>query len=514
MQDLQQTLHQLLDYIRGIWIKKRFVLVTSWIICPIGFAYVAMLPDEYESEAVVFVDTRSKIQPLLRGLTIQTNPQQEIEMIAQTLLSRSNIEEIARQSDLDITVTTDAEYVELINDLSEDIRLRPTSNENMYTITYRHENAEKARTVVQETLDLFVEGSLGNNRRDSDTANRFLDEQIAEYESRLLESEQRLADFKRQYADVLPQQGNFYDNLTNMSQRLEDLQLSIRETEQQVSSLKNQLRPQADSNGDISVATRFDSRIDTLQERLDELRLRYTDLHPDVIETTELLGSLKNAREQEIASLTSSASGDDGNMNILTQEIRLEISRLESSIASMKVREKDFQSKISILRSKIDLVPQVEAELTALNRDYGIMQQKYEQLLTRRESAELSRRADVSSDDLQFRIIEPPLTPTEPTGPKRLIFYTLVVLVGFGSGIGLAFLFSQLSPVLVRAQQLHSLTSYPVLGSVSHLQYKEISHKNKIKLVIFFTLSGILLSMYLSLVGAELLNVNLVQRVF
>ena len=77
MQDLQQTLAQLIDFVRGIWIKKRFIIITSWLICPIGFAYVAMLPDEYESNAVVYVDTRSIIQPLLRGLTIQTTPKQK-----------------------------------------------------------------------------------------------------------------------------------------------------------------------------------------------------------------------------------------------------------------------------------------------------------------------------------------------------------------------------------------------------------------------------------------------------
>ena len=86
MQDFQQTLLQVLDYIRGIWIKKRYVIICSWLICPAGFFYVSTLPDVYESNAQVYVDTRSVLQPLLRGLAIQTDPQQEIEMMAKTLL--------------------------------------------------------------------------------------------------------------------------------------------------------------------------------------------------------------------------------------------------------------------------------------------------------------------------------------------------------------------------------------------------------------------------------------------
>ena len=102
MQNLQQSINLVLDYVKGIWIKKRYVMICSWLICPIGFFYVASMPDQYQSRAVVFVDTRSVLQPILRGLAIQTNPAQEIQMMVKTLLSRSNVEKIARESDLDL----------------------------------------------------------------------------------------------------------------------------------------------------------------------------------------------------------------------------------------------------------------------------------------------------------------------------------------------------------------------------------------------------------------------------
>jgi hypothetical protein len=85
--------------------------------------------------------------------------------------------------------------------------------------------------------------------------------------------------------------------------------------------------------------------------------------------------------------------------------------------------------------------------------------------------------------------------------------------VGFGSGTGLAFFLSQMSPVLHRAQQLSQLTAYPVLGVVSHLEISDISHKNKMKLLTFTVSSGLLIALYLGLVGAELFNINIVERV-
>ena len=517
MQDLQQTLVQALDYIKGVWIKKRYVIIFSWLICPVGFVYVASLPDVYSSKAQVFVDTRSVLQPLLRGLAIQTNPDQEIQMMAKTLLSRSNVEKIARESDLDITTTTEAEFETLVTNLTKDIQLSSTGRDNIYNISFSNEEPSTAQRVVQETLDLFVEGALGNNRKDTDTAGRFLDEQIAEYESRLTEAEQRLANFKRQYNDILPLAGTYYSSLQGLNDELEATRLQIRQAQQQAETLKGQISSskQNDSFGVTNrdepvLSTRYDERIKSLEEELDRLTLRFTDLHPDVIETKALLESLEESRSKEIEAFLT-ADGDEQNQPLseLNREIKLEASRLESQIASLRVKESDLQSKIAGLESKVDLIPQIEAESSALNREYGVTKQKYEELLSRRESADLSRRADVSAEELQFRIIEPPLLPKRPSGPNRIIFYTVVLVLGFGSGIAIAFLISQLNPILIRPKQLLNVSDYPIWGTVTHLNIEQINKTNRNRLLVFLLSSGTILAMYGALVAAEIMNIDL-----
>ncbi|AFS38160.1 XrtA system polysaccharide chain length determinant [Alteromonas macleodii] len=517
MQDLQQTLIQILDYIKGVWIKKRYVIIFSWLICPIGFLYVASLPDVYSSKAQVFVDTRSVLQPLLRGLAIQTNPDQEIQMMAKTLLSRSNVEKIARESDLDITTASELEFETLVTKLSDEIKLSSTGRDNIYNISFSNELPSVAQRVVQETLDLFVEGALGNNRKDTDTAGRFLDEQISEYESRLTEAEQRLANFKRQYNDILPLAGTYYSSLQNLNNELESTRLQIKQTQQQTDSLNKQISnaKRNDSFGvtnqeEPTLRTRYDDRIRSLEEELDRLTLRFTDAHPDVVETRALLSSLEQSREKEIeAFLSNEEDGNNAPLSELNREIKLEASRLESQIASLRVKETDLQRKISELESKVDLIPQIEAESSALNRDYDVTKRKYEELLSRKESADLSRRADVSAEDLQFRIIEPPLLPKRPSGPNRLIFYTAVLILGFGSGIGIAFLISQLNPILIRPKQLLNVSDYPIWGTVTHLNIEQINKTNRNRLLVFLLSSGTILAMYSALVAAEVMNIDL-----
>lgn len=516
MQDLQPSIAQFFDFLKGIWIKKRIIVICSWIICPIGFFYVATLPNQYESSAKVYVDTGSPLDQVLSGIAIKSDPKEEIRMMARTLLSRSNLETIARESDLDIATTNDSEFNDLVSELSDEIELIYTGEDNIYDIIYTNEAPNAAQRVVQETLALFVEGSLGNNRRDTDTAGRFLDEQIADYENRLAESEQRLAEFKRKYSEILPLSGTYYGSLQAMKNSLEATRLEIRQTKQQIDAMKAQISSgkMSDSfgvrnEGENALKTRYDDRIKSLEDQLDTLTLRYTEQHPDVVETKALLANLEEARQEEIQQFFSEQDDETGQpVGEYNSQLSLEVSRLQSNIASLEVKEDDLEKKIADVESRIDLVPQIEAEQASLNRDYGITKKRYEELLSRRESSDLSRRADVSAEEFQFRIIEPPMVPNSPSGPQRLMLYTLVLLVGFGVGIGIAFLLNQVAPILVRARQLKDLTDYPIWGTVTHLEVERISKVNRGRIMAFTLSSLAIVVLYGALMTAELLNVN------
>jgi len=497
MQDLQQTIAQLLDYVRGIWLKKRYIIISSWLICPIGFFYVFTLPDVYESKAVVYVDTSSVMESLLKGLTVEANPTEKIEIMTKTLLSRSNVEQIALKSDLDLTTTSDTNFNSLIDELSDDIKLSGTS-----------------KKVVQETLNTMIEGTLGSNRKESDAADRFIESQIADYEARLVESESRLASFKRQYNDVLPIAGSFYTQLQELKATLESDRLSIAQLKEQIAAVKSKMsRPKSNSgsvsaNEESSLRTRYDDRIAALEEELDRLTLRFTDQHPDVVETKALLSQLVKSRDEEIEEFLADYEDDDGSFNEINQDIQLEVSKLEGLLASTKVKEKATVVKIEELESKIDLIPQIEAELTALNRDYDVTKTKYLELLNRKETADLSRRAEVSAEELKFRVIEPPSLPLLPSNTIRPVFLTAVLVIGFGVGTAFAFLLSQMSPMLFRAEQLQSEIPYPIIGIVTHLGKSEIMKKRKKKVIVFALSSSLLVLTYVTLVLIDLLQID------
>jgi polysaccharide chain length determinant protein (PEP-CTERM system associated) len=499
-------------------------MICTWLICPVGFVHVASMPNVYESSARVYVDTSSVLQPLLRGLALQTDPSKEVAMMVQTLLSRPNIEIIARGSDLDISASNAVEYENLINSLSNKIRLRATGRNNLYTISYSHQDPEMAKTVVQKTLDLFVESTKGNNKKDSDSANRFIDEQIDEYAIRLSVSEKRLSNFKRKYSELLPKQGSFYQNYASLEGTLESTRLTIKETEQKIVALSEQIEYRKTNQdgssvrpfeGPSSLTTRYDGRINTLEKNLDQLTLMYTELHPDVIGANNLLDSLLASRKLEIEEYLSLNDGEKPEqIGSIASEIKLEMSRLESQIASLRVTETYYTNGIETLKQKIDLVPQVEAEQTALNRDYEVTRKKHFALLSRKEQADLAQKANVSAEKIQFKVVEPPIAPKTASGPNRLLFYTITLVIGFATGLGLAFLISQFNPVLVMSSQLTSSTSYPVFGVVTHLDRIYIKKINRSKLLVFICSSSLIVGLYGVLMSAEIMNFYIYARIF
>jgi len=528
---MQEILEQIIDYLKGIWIKRRYIMISTWLICPLGWYFIAAMPDVYESEARVYVDTQSLLRPLLRGLTVETNPQTQIRLMVKTLLSRPNLERISRMTDLDVQANTNEEYEAIIARLKNDLKISTAGRENIYTLSIDDKNPEIAKNIVQSALTVFIENTLGETRSESDTAQKFLNTQIKEYENRLMSAEAKLTDFKQKYSDVLPNQsGGYYQKLNSAKEKLKAIELELLEATTRLKSAEAQLA--VDKNSTTSsqnkikssntIQTTYDARIEELEASLDTLQLRYTDKHPDVKEVKRRLEHLNKQRAVEIEKFIAASS--DGNSNLaaisqspVLQEVQIEINQLKNQIASLKVRSNNYKSDVQELESKIHTLPEIEAELVALTRGYDITKQKHDELLNRRETAQLAQQADETTDKIQFRVIDPPRAATAPSGPPRVLFFVAVTVLGIGAGMGLSLLMSQLNPIVTSSKQLSKATGIPIFGMVSANENLGLHSWHRKKTLIFIisniTLLGILVLFISYFAFPDLIQAPL-QRIF
>src|SRR5439155_15465452 len=193
---MNELYRELLTHLRGIWHRRWFGLAVAWLAVVIGIAIVYRIPERYEATARVYVDTQSLLRPLMAGLAIQPNLDQQVSLMSRTLISRPNVEKLVHMADLDLRITSSADREEMIDNLMKQLQLTGNVTNNIYVISYRNASPERARNVVQALLTIFVESSLGDKRLDTRSAMKFVDEQTKAYEENLQAAEDRLKQFK------------------------------------------------------------------------------------------------------------------------------------------------------------------------------------------------------------------------------------------------------------------------------------------------------------------------------
>jgi polysaccharide chain length determinant protein (PEP-CTERM system associated) len=154
-------------------------------------------------------------------------------------------------------------------------------------------------------------------------------------------------------------------------------------------------------------------------------------------------------------------------MNPVYQNLRLALSQADADLAAIRGQLQAQQAVVGELRSRVQAIPEAEAELSRLNRDYEINKQQYDTLLQRLESAKISEQAEQSGDNVKFRVIEPPIVPVRPSGPDRMALNVLVLVAALGAGSGLAILLAMLHPTFATRELLEKVTGVRVIGAIT-----------------------------------------------
>lgn len=476
---MDELLRQVGTVLRGMWQRRWWGLAFAWVGAVAGAVALVMLPDKYEASARVFVDTDSILKPLMAGLTVQPNIQQQIAIVTRTLLSRPNMEKLVRTTDLDLGLRTARDKDKLIDDLIDTIKIRSAGQNNLYLVTYRDTETEKARRVVQSLVSMFVESSLGDSRKDADTARRFIEDQIQAYEKKLAEAENRVKEFKLRNMGLMNTDGrDFFARMATLSEQINKTRLELRAAEQSRDSLKRELDNPTSSAGLSSgpgaaeevYVSEIDSRIQPLKQSLDDMLRRYTEQHPDVVNTRRIISELEEDKRKEIEARKQKVKPDAGPAaNPVTQQIRMALVEADANVASIRAQLAEYEARFNQARANTQRVPEIEAELAALNRDYEVQKRNYEQLVSRRESVQLAGELDSTSAVVDFRIIDPPRVSPKPVAPNRLLILPGVLLGALALGAVVAFLVSQVLPTIHDGRTLREVSGRPVLGSVSLL---------------------------------------------
>ena len=487
------------SYLHGIWRYRWSALIICWIVAVIGWLVVYSLPSQYTSKAIIHIDTESVMKPLLQGLAVDSEVEAGLNIMSQLLLSRNNLEEVIRQTDLNLDANDSKDMGLLVEKLARSVVLKESGrrqrrkSSDIFELSYQGKSAELAYQVVSKLLNTLIETTMSSGRSDTAAAQVFLDRQIAEYEKRLTTAEQKLADFKRANVGYMPDEtGGYYTRLRREETELVNISSELRLAKRRYAEMLKQLDGESPLLDNTSYGGAKVLKLRRYREELETLLAQYTEQHPDVHALRASIADIMASENVEAEEVVDVGRGDSVEFNPVYQELKADAHRATIEVETLKIKLSEKKNSIDKLKQAVDILPEVEAKLAKLNRDYEITRERHLDLISRRESARLAQEAGLSGSSVNFRIIDSPMVATKPSGPNRLLLLSTVLLGAVSAGLGWGFLRYLIEPTFINSSQIREKIGLPILGSVGLYITAEHKERRRIQLTSFLMIFGLL----------------------
>ncbi len=511
---------QAIPLLHAVWRHKWLGVATAWLVCTAGWIGVALVPTKYELSARVYLNADPLLTPLLKGLAADTDPTRQLDFMQRTLLSRPNLEQLVRLTDLDIGVTNAEQKEALYKRLASDITVAPVTL-NLLNLSYRDQDPNTAKNVVQALLTIFAEKTAGSSRADMDNAQRFLDSEINSYRDQLRAAEKRRADLAQKYPDIVsnraPDAGaNGDESLSRLDQAhaaVNHLKLELADAVTKRDALQKELAavpptlsvdrgPQVIINGRLAP---IDERLQEIRRNLDNLLLKYTDNHPDVKAARKQIAQLEAEGAKSSGGAGKSAGGTTKGeiANSVYEQIKVRVVDTEAALAAVQRRLDEAQSDQQRIEKVAASAPGVLVQAQDLDRDYSILKRNYQELVARREATAIANAADTKTEKIQFRIVDPPQVPILPAAPNRPMLVSMVLLFGIGGGLAVPLALTQIDRSFATIGQLRNL-GLPILGSVSRLSLGAARRRAVIQLAGVCASGFLLIAVYGTLIALSM----------
>lgn len=459
---------RLLEQAVQIWRRKGLVLAVAWTVCVVGWAVAMVMPQRYKSDARAYVDLNGILAPVLKGLLIDTNGQPSASL-EKAMLNRPNLYAAALRAHLISPTAGSTARQELLTNLQSAIKLTP-QGKSIFSLSYTASDPVAARDFLNALLNVFAEREIKSANGALGKAQSFLARQIATYEIELRAAEQRRADFKQKYAVYFDDEGVKKPDAmrTAAARAQQDYEEAVARTKAlagQLSKTSFGLAGRIGANGAV-ISTSPEAGLAAAQRRLAELKLRYTDKHPDVLLAEQTVSEL----EAEIASNGKASTEGDLSQatNPVYQQLRLKLADEQAQLPVLKARWDKALSGYNSLVALGATLPVVAAKSQDLDRDYEIIKKNYDELAQRREAANLSEAASAGTTGSQFRVLDPPQIPVYPEFPDRLVLFSFVLVLGVVAGAMASIFWGQFRSTFASPAQLRGL-GFPVIGTITNV---------------------------------------------
>ena len=443
------------DYTAMLRRRAKVLLIPALLAPLAGFLVSYVFPAKYTSQSTILVEGQkvpeNMVQPLvpedlsarINTLSRQVLSQSRLQPVIEKLYPQKNGQEVIAMIDtVRGNIRVDAVPGSLSIGNTSGKPLKPgQSSVPGFMVSYMAPNPREAQQMCNELTSLFVSENLKFVQATSSGTSDVLNRGLADTNQNLDDLESKLAAFKKRYVGQLP--GEEESNLRilmGLSSQLEANTQTLNRAQQDKAYTESMLAQQVAAWQSTQSSTNpqvLEKQLSDLQSELLQLQAKYTDDHPDVIKAKADIREV-NKKLADINKASSDAA-DTGNEKASAMEpaeirqMRLQIHQYNDLITAATRDQKRMQQEIATYQGRVSLSPAVEEQYKQLTRDYDTAQKSYQELLTKKNAADLTVQMNNQSQGERMFPVEPADFPDSPSFPNRLFF----ALGGLGAGLGL-----------------------------------------------------------------------------
>lgn len=489
------------DRLRAAWSRRKWLAIVLFVL-PLTAAVtlVMSLPDIYRSSATVLIEGQQVPEALVRS-TVTGDLEVRLTSISQEILSQSRLEPLINRLGLYADLRQgesrgplmEAAIAQMQNDVSLELRESAARGPHRTTIafalSYRGREPQTVAIVTNTLASSYVEENLKARERLASGTTEFLGAQLAEAKKRLDDQERRVSELRGRYLGELPQQVQAnLSRLESMNAQLRlnnDNQIRLGERREILAAQLAQARSDSGVEPD-------EVRLQRLKGELANLRIKYTDLWPDIIRLKDEIATLEKA----MAAPKPAKPVEEAPLTPQVLRLREALKSTETELGLLKTEEQRLRRDIATYQTRIDNAPKREQEFADLTRDYDTTKEAYQSLLKRYEEAQIAETMEQRQKGAQFRLLDPATPSYTPSAPNRLRLLIVSLVLSLALAVGGIVLAEILDTSFHAVDALRAFSTLPVLVAIPRITTETDARKrrNRFRLATASVLVGLALT--------------------
>ncbi len=481
------------EYLR-ILRRRKWLLILPIIAVTTAVAYVVYrLPDVYESETLIVVRPSNLPTSVVTSAT-EDSMTRQLTSINQVVASRSSLEPLVEKYDLYRVERGRGEPMEsVIETMRANIRVAVNTSRNDITngfnIAYRYRDPKIAQAITAELASKYINVQTADTIQSNTAAKTFIDNQVAQAQEAVAAIDKQRVEFMSENVGKLPSEAqSLLNQLTGLREEQKALMTEVGRLQDRRAAALNSIAA-LQQQGDLAIEdaakdltdpkttvawSQLVSRKAQLEGELTRLKQEYKEKHPDVLAKQEEVKQIQDQMDQQIAEWTEKTKERATRLkirpNTTINNLQNEIKMIDGEVKRQQSLLSQNEQNIGSLVGRINNVPGVEVQLSAIERDYQTKKAALDQLLLQQQKITLNKEAATQQQGEGIEVIDAANLPSKPVAPKRLMLSSLGLGVGLALGLLLIAIFE--GPRLLTIQNSEDARHYtglPVLLSIPEL---------------------------------------------